>query len=276
MTIKIGVHFPHVHKLVTPYLDAFCAGMKRHDVKLEICSFPEHLVCDVAVCWNHRNKKLFDLQKRSGGHYLVMERGFIGDRTRWTSIGYDGLNGRADFVVKGMPGDRFKRHFSRLMQPWKQGGRYVLVNAQCQGDASVTPYVNFKKWAFKTVEKCHARFPGKEVIWRPHPVEVERACAYDVPGARTSTGKTLAEDMAGACAVITFNSNSGVDAAMAGVPTFALDEGSMARPVAAHNLDDDPIRPNRRHWAWDLAYKQWTMEDLTAGVPWSYLKEKVV
>jgi hypothetical protein len=250
--------------------------MKRHDVILEIASFPELIPCDVAVCWNHLNHRLFNRQKAEGAHYLILERGFIGNRTRWTSIGFDGLNGRADFVVKDMPGDRYHRYFKFQMLPWKHDGRYVLVNAQCQGDASVTPYVDFKKWAHRTVKQCHDRFPGKEVIWRPHPVEVDRGCNYDVPGARSSIGRPLAEDMAGACAVITFNNNSGVDAVMAGVPTFALDEGSMARPVAAHNLDDDPIRPNRRQWAWDLAYKQWTMKEIAAGLPWSYLKKKVM
>lgn len=276
MTIKVGIHFPRKHALVTPFLSAFAEGMKRHPVKVELKTFPEHSECDVAVCWNHRNHKLFRQQQAVGKHYLVLERGFIGDRVHWTSIGFDGLNGRADFVVKDMPHDRFRKHFAALMRPWKKNGRYVLVNAQCQGDASVAPYVNFRKWAARTVKACHTRFPGKLIMWRPHPVEVERGCACDIEGATTSKGRTLAEDLAGAYAVVTFNSNSGVDAVMAGVPTFTFDEGAMAWPMAAHNFDENRVFPSRIQWAADLAYKQWSMDELKQGVPWSYLKEKVV
>jgi hypothetical protein len=276
MALKMGIHFPRQHSTVTPMLNAFAEGMKRHSVDLELVSFPDHSQCDVAVCWNHRNHRLFKQQQHAGGHYLILEHGFIGDRIRWTSIGFDGLNGRADFVVKDMPHGRFRKHFKNLMKPWKKEGRYILVNAQCQGDASVKPYIDFRKWVKKTVLACHERFPGKEVVFRPHPVEVERACDYDVQGATTSRGKTLAEDMAGAHAVVTFNSNSGVDAVMAGVPVFAFDEGSMAWPMAAHGFNEARVWPSRIQWAADLSFKQWTVDELKRGVPWSYLKRKVM
>lgn len=276
MTIRMVVYLHSGGSVVSKYLKAFCDGMKRHDVALSTCKFPNHKPADIAVCWGHRRQELYTQQKKAGAHYLVMERGFIGDRTRFTSLGYDGLNNRADFVVENMPGDRFKKYFKTLMAPWKNGGQYILVNAQCTGDAAVMPYVNFREWANETVKQCRDIFPDKEIVWRPHPVEVERSCAYGVAGARTSTGNTLAEDMAGAYAVVTFNSNSGVDAVMAGVPTYAMDKGSMAWPVTSHSLNEIPIRPDRRQWAYDLAYKQWTIEELAAGLPWSYLKEKVV
>ncbi len=55
--------------------------------------------------------------------------------------------------------------------------------------------------------------------------------------------------LAGARAVITFNSNTGVEAVLAGKPTVAIDEGSMAWPVTAHEIIDYPKEPNRLTWA---------------------------
>lgn len=74
---------------------------------------------------------------------------------------------------------------------------------------------------------------GLPVRFRPHPMEQRRrGFLRQVHGCETDRGP-LADSLAGATVVVTWNSNTGVDALLAGKPTVAMGEGSMAAPVAA-------------------------------------------
>jgi hypothetical protein len=81
------------------------------------------------------------------------------------------------------------------------------------------------------------------------------------------------EDLQGAHAVVTFNSNTGVDAVIAGVPIFTIDRGSMAWEVSDHDLSEieKPNLYDREQWAHNLAYTQWTMAEMAGGWAWSHL-----
>jgi hypothetical protein len=100
--------------------------------------------------------------------------------------------------------------------------------------------------------------------------------AVFVPPGAMDAGGNLAEALAGAAFAVTWNSNSGVDAAMAGVPVVAMDEGSMAWPVAAHDLGAVPRLPERRPWAAQLAWCQWRPEEIADGTAWEALSGAVV
>ena len=71
-----------------------------------------------------------------------------------------------------------------------------------------------------------------------------------------------------AWAVVNWNSNPGVVAALNGVPVFT-GPTSLAKPIA--NLDFDmierPSMPPREQWANDLAYTEWTVDEITNGEP---------
>ena len=59
------------------------------------------------------------------------------------------------------------------------------------------------------------------VIFRPHPLDKNK---HPVGGAEYST-RTLEEDLNDAAVVITYNSNTAVDAVMNGVPAISMDKG---------------------------------------------------
>jgi hypothetical protein len=101
------------------------------------------------------------------------------------------------------------------------------------------------------------------VRFRPHPGAQRRGGAAEVPGAAT-IGGTLAEALAGAALVVTFNSNSGVDAALAGRPVVAMDAGSMAWAVAGHEVAE-VVQPDRTAWAARLAWCQFNKAEMESG-----------
>jgi len=242
-------------------------GLKAHGINPLWRRRHQWEPADLAVIWGHRMPHIIRGQKRIGQDYLVMELAYFGDRRRvFVSLGFNGLNGHAEFLAKGMPGDRWAKH-GVPVSPWKEGGDYILVMGQVTGDASLATCPDYPGWLREACEKAKAY--GLPVRYRPHPLQ---RSAEQHPA--EVLGGSLEEALAGAAAVIAWNSNSLVDAVLAGVPVIAGDRGSMAWPVAAHEIGADLIRPDRTQWLHDLAYCQWTHAEIASGEAWAHIRTR--
>lgn len=223
---------------------------------------------DAVATWGwRRGRRIFE-RNRGLLPVLVMERGYLGNRFEWTSLGWNGLNGRAKFpeINASWPlaRRRFERNFGDLMKPWQRRDGYALIMGQVPNDASCAN-VNMPHFYRSTAAKLLSI--GYQVRFRPHPLAPEKG----TPG--YTTKGTLQEDLGGAALVVNWNSNSGVDAVLAGVPLVACDEGSMAWEVASHSLDRPVIFPDRTDWAARLAWKQWLPSELADGSAWRTIRE---
>lgn len=246
--------------------NAFIAGLNRHNVIAEVRDLADVVPCDLAVFWGHRHQDIIDAQRRAGARYLVMERGYLGDRMAWTSLGFNGLNGLAHFVTpETIPGiERFNKLFSRYVLPHRTNpGDYFLIMGQVPGDAALRG-VDLRPWYLEAADFYRSR--GARVLFRPHPLD---SSGWHM-GENLHKG-TLQNGLGNAIAVVTWNSNSGVDAAAFGAPVIACDEGSMARAVAGHELTLYPPRPNRIPWAARLAWCQWSKDEIMRGDAWAHI-----
>jgi hypothetical protein len=252
------------------WADAFDAGLRKHGLiakRLDVTN--EVRACDLAVMWSHRHTKVIEMQNAEPDRdYLVMECGYLGDRLKWTSLGFNGLNGRAEFPHHNMPDDRWKE-LERLgeckFEGWPYATRqgYVLILGQVPGDASVEG-VDLAALYDLIGDTYHPRY---EIRYRPHPLgAVETKWPH--------TEGTLAEDLAGARFAVTFNSNSCVDATLAGVPCLTLDEGAMSHRFTKGKLGDVPQVWPRHRWLADLAYCQWNYQEIASGEAWEHLCQK--
>lgn len=218
---------------------------------------------DFLAVWGWRRAPLW----RARGHeILVMERGYIGDRFEWTSIGWNGLNGRARFNSAFDTGERLETNYGKLIKPWrhKKNG-YALIMGQVPGDAALAGTDIFK-WAVNTAEELKAF--GHEVRYRHHPLAFNNLRPTPLP----SMPGTLDEALAGAKFVVTYNSNSGVDAVINGIPTVTTDVGAMAWPVTSHDTEMPIITPDRKQWLIDMSWKQWSLDEIKSGSFWQYVK----
>lgn len=214
---------------------------------------------DVVVCWGWRLGAQF-----AGKPTLIAERGYLGDRMHWTSLGWNGLNGRAR-VPHRQDRARYLRLFPKLIQPWK-GLRdgYPLIIGQVAGDASLFG-LDLATW----YERQARRFEG--ACFRPHPLSIERNEVKPVLGARLLRG-TLAEALDGAAFVVTWNSNAGVESVLYGIPTIAQDVGSMAYDVASHTTPVD-AEPDREAWVANLSWRQWSATEVQSGDAWRHVSK---
>lgn len=240
---------------------AFKEGLKRHGIESTIENPMNYTQSDLAVVWGMRQERVIRCQREEKSDFLVMENGYLGDRLQNPSLGFNGLNGYADFYADDVPSDRGEK-WAHLIKPWKDGGDYYLICGQVLGDASLEG-VDYIGW-LHSIPQEHA---GKPVKFRPHPV----GFGYTV--AHTVTQGSLAHDLDHAAGVITFNSNSAVDALLAGVPVVVSDKGSMVYHDVGHTLDDWK-RPDRRKIVDRLAYCQWTHDEISQGLAWDHLRTR--
>lgn len=247
------------------------AGLERHGWQVELVQRNGMLgaAFDMVGCWSVKQPRVWDWQKKHGGPVLVMERAALQPRHTFTSVGFDGLAGRGRYPQVDDGGTRWRKHFAQHMKPWREGGDYVLLCGQVRGDAAIWG-CDFHAWAQQVTSTLKLR--GKRVRYRPHPLSLKFYDRWNPFGAEFST-RPYEEDLAGAELVVTFNSTSGVEAVLAGVPAVTFDKGAMAWDVTTHDLDTPPARPDREQWAHRLAFSCWLPQEIESGEAWDYVKE---
>lgn len=211
--------------------------------------------------------KVFRQQREQNLDVVVLETGYVnrGDgESNHYAAGFNGLNGRADFRNKGMGPERWDALGAQL-RPYSRGSNIILC-AQVPHDASVGMH-DHRRWLLETSQELQ-RATRRSIVFRPHPL-----FKYpQLPGCKFSDGP-LEKDLENAHCVVTFNSNSAVEALIYGKPVFAFDEGSMVWDVCNKSLEqlEEPELSDRKQWARDLAYCQWTIQEMSQGLAWKHL-----
>lgn len=234
---------------------------------------------DVAVVMGVYKKKVpasyargsvIKAQKHNKLDCLILETGYInrgsGPENHY-ALGWNGLNGRADFRNENSPPDRMEKLGVKL-KDWKDG-KHIVLCGQVPWDASCD-FVDHRKWLADAVENIKS-VSSREIVFRPHP----KAPLPNITGCTYST-KPLIEDLENAHCLVTFNSNSGVEALIEGVPVFGFDEGCMYWKICNKNwLDiENPQRIDRTQWIQDLCYAQFTPQEMRSVEAWAHISKQ--
>lgn len=191
-----------------------------------------------------------DLQKAisSGQDWYYGDHGYFerGQYYRITHRAYQ-------HTGEGTPDLRRARKVFARCEPWRTGGREVIVCAQSQNH-----YDRFgvSSWLEDTLAQLRAHTD------RPIVVRYKRDI---VP---------LSSAMRTAWCVVGHTTNSAVDAIMYGVPSIVTHQ--CAASLMARSSLADIERPlyaaGRLEWAGVLAANQWTMAEIASGIAWKQLK----
>lgn len=236
---------------------ALKAGLEKHGHTAEIGYEASDDPKDIVVCWGWRSGQR---HHERGREVLVMERSYLRDRFLWFSFGWNGLNGNAGFyVAEKTDPTRWNHFFRSALKPENTGGEYALICGQVQGDASLRDCPSVDGWYRTQAEKLQAA--GIPVFFRDHPLGRHKW----VPEVKRLEG-TLDEAFSGAKVVIAWNSNSLVDAVLAGVPIYSGSPGCMAHALSQPSpVFTSAKKFDRDRWGCDMSYLQWKLDEVESG-----------
>ena len=267
----ITVYYNKNEKLHWNCTNSFIQGLKNYTIPCrEIPIEHGYIKSDAVVLFGYKkNNNPGKLRKRiiddhnNPSSTIIIERGFI-RRKDYYSIGIGHFNGRADFKNHNSPRGRWDR-LGVVLQPLRGDGEHILLCGQVPWDASVQ-HIDYHRWVKKTYNILKSNY--NSVIFKPHPLQTK---AVNIP--TTLLSRKLSDILPECRFSVSFNSNSGVESIIEGVPTVSIDSGSMVYNISSHDILNPmmPTAKRRFEWACNIAYAQWTLNEMKEGLPQKHL-----
>lgn len=229
----------------------------------------EQTKAEFAVCSGMRNNSAFGRKFCAtwGIPVMIIELGYLRrasnneDLSGYFQLGWD----RIGWVPASAPPDRFRRLGLEVVVKKEPGRGYILVAGQVGMDAQHNlSTTELMLWLGKEADKARKQ-TGLPVVFRPHPMQTgTRMCGFlgytlQPPG---TVGLVKALDAAEM--VVTYNSTTGVDAMLRGIPVTSHPKAHY-HGHAVRDFDTRIAYLNR------LAYAQWNLDELANGEAVKYL-----
>jgi hypothetical protein len=244
---------------------------------------------DVAVIWSvlwngrmSKNKQIWDINRQLGKPVIVLEVGGIQRGTTW-KVGLNGINRDAYFGPTGMD-DLRVRNLGLELKPWRKDGEYILICGQHDKSLQWQGMPPMSNWVMNTIEQIRTH-TNRPIIFRPHPrcslpyIEKEFKNVYrQNPTKIDGTYDDYDVDYSNIHATISYSSNPGIHSILNGVPAF-VSTHSLAYD-AGNDIDflhdiETPSMPDRTQWLNDYAHTEYTIEEISQGIPLKNLTNKL-
>ena len=232
--------------------------------------------------------------------YIVWEEGSFRQYPDYKKVGWFHYNNHGNFnnnKVDDYRWNKIKKDTNIAIKEWKSVGDNILIMGQVDYDSALISlydrgYTSFIEWIIETIGEIR-KHTDRPIIVRPHPKDLknyELNCKGVIKKFKNvsisnnfsfsdlksvSGGLGLKTDLKNAYCVITYNSNSIVEALTEGIPVFALDSGSVAYDISHKNLSDIEklnYNININNWCSQVAYTMWNTNEIKTGETWSHLK----
>ena len=239
---------------------------------------------DINVIWsvlfNGRmagNKAVWEQQKPT----IVLEVGGIKRGTTW-KVGLNGINRDAYFGPSSNNNTR-ANELGLKLSPWKYTGEYILIAGQHDKSLQWKDMPSMATWVHDTITFIRAQ-TDRPIIFRPHPRCPLPAIEHDFKDVKRQTPKQIQNsyddfDMQfdNIWATVSWSSNPGIHSVINGVPAFT-GPSSLAFDVAEQNLRniDNPLYCDRTQWLNDYAHTEYTIEEISQGIPLKHLTSKLI
>ena len=267
-----------------PVFDAFRQGC--HSLGFNTVDNSDNADVDViwSVLFNGRmsaNKAIWEKARAASKPVIVLEVGGIKRGTTW-KVGLNGINRDAYFGPSGVD-DLRSRKLGLELKPWRQDGEYILICGQHDKSLQWQGMPPMSKWVMNTIEalQMHYNYP---IIFRPHPrcrlpdIERQYKNVYrqepkQIPGTYDDFDMTFNNVKY----TVSWNSNPGIHSIIQGVPAF-VGPSSLAWSMGCPHLlmVDNPHMPDRQQWLNDYAHTEWTVEEISQGIPLKNLTSKLL
>jgi len=231
----------------------------------------QHHFTKNSIVENHKDKPLIVIETPLLGRTIT-------DNHKYHRVGLNHfMRGLADFKNENSPSDRFKETGLKI-KPWRKKGDHVLIVGQNMFDASLFG-IDFEWWVKNTIQQLR-RHTDRPIVFRDHPENKDQmknlVDTYKWCNVSYSNEGTINDDLKNAHCTVSYTSGSSIDSLLAGVPVIPCSEYNFVWPISSHQLSDieNPKLGERTQLFYDLAYAQWSVEEIKQGKPWNHLKSK--
>lgn len=281
MSFSVRVYYPDYNEEHRHVLMQFAKGIPNSTVH----PVNDYEPSDVAVIYGGykyafdktlSKKRVMDGQKEAGKEFIIVDSGYI-RRDRYYSVAVGGLNAQGRFYNENSPPDRFNALGIELKPLQHRPEGKIILAGQVPWDCNVQD-VDYMGWVLEAFTQLCDMFGRDRIVFRPHP-KVKNEIRYPVPEQFFTQNEWLEQDLEQAGLLVCYNSNSAVDAALSGVAVAVLGPGSVAAPMAFNSLSEicetgapeQSVSFNREQTLHNIAYAQWTPEEMAEGKTWAHL-----
>ena len=265
-----------------PVFDAFHAGALAlgHDV---VVNGDDGIDVIWSVLFHGRmggNRAIWERNVLQSKPTIVLEVGGIKRGTTW-KVGLNGINRDAFFGNGGNDSSRAEQLGLKL-KPWQYEGEKILVCGQHDKSLQWHDMPPMSQWVMDTIQFIRAQ-TDRPIIFRPHPrcplpsiehefKNVKRQEPHHIP----NTYDDFDMGFDNIWATVSWSSNPGIHSVINGVPAFT-GPSSLAFDVAEQNLRniENPLYGDRTQWLNDYAWTEFTVEEISQGIPLKRLTSKL-
>ena len=246
-------------------------------------------VSDVDVIWSvlwhgrmAKNKDIWVRNQRLSKPTIVLEVGGIQRGSTW-KVGLNGIN-RDAYWGDSNNDDSRKRVLGLEVKPWRTKGKYILLCGQHDKSLQWQGMLRMSNWFLNTYDEIR-KHTDRPIIFRPHPrcrlEHIERGLRHvfrQEPQHVNGTYDSFDMGFDDIHCTISYSSNPGVHSVIEGVPAF-VSTHSLAYDVAndidfLHDIEN-PLMPDRTQWLNDYAHTEYTIEEISQGIPLKRLTNNI-
>jgi len=246
-------------------------------------------ICDVDVIWSvlfagrmAQNKTIWQRNLAKSKPTLVLEVGGISRGKTW-KVGLNGIN--RDAYWGDIDNDDSRVSLLGLeVKPWRTTGEYILICGQHDKSLQWNNMPKMSVWVMNTITEIQ-KHTDRPIIFRPHPRCTLPSIEHEFKNVRRQTPKQTPGsyddfdiDYSNVYATVSYSSNPGIHSVLEGVPAF-VSPSSLAYDVG-NDIDffhdiEAPLTPDRQQWLNDYAWTEFTVEEISQGLPLKRLTSKL-
>ena len=264
-----------------PVFDAFANSLVDSGHTVVYNDNSADVDCIWSVLFNGRmarNKAIWENKKPT----IVLEVGGVKRGTTW-KVGLNGINRDAYFGDKD--NDRTRAdNLGLVCKPWRSNGDFILVCGQHDKSLQWQNMPRMSNWFLNTYDEIR-KYTDRPIVFRPHPrcklEHIERGLKHvyrQEPRHVNGTYDDFDMGFNNIHCTISYSSNPGIHSVIEGVPAF-VSTHSLAYDVGndidfLHDIEN-PLMPDRTQWLNDYAWTEFTVEEISAGLPLNRLTDNL-
>lgn len=271
--------------------EAFVAGARKHGEDAAEVERPEGgefsgdlPTCELACFVGVKSVRMFRQFWARGTHTAMFDKGYVreanGERVKgwkYWRVSLDGHHPTRYLEKMQMPPDRWNK-LRLKMKPWHSGKTVIFAGSSVK-------YHEFYEldhpttFAEKYIKRLHKELTERRVIYRPKP-SWDEATPIACSDFSFGKGTSIYELLPNAHCLITHGSNAVFEAVLEGVPCIVMGD-AVAKPISSTQIEEVEAPKlasddERVQWASNLAYCQWTLDELASGEGWSHIKDQLL